>query len=172
MSETRILFYSFIFLTTLVQAIPGRAQSQEKAYALMMINFLKGTQWPQTSGQFTIGVLEYPPLVTELSTITRNIKIGGKQVKVTSVNSDLDIEGCHMIFIPAYKSKVLESLVTKIGKEPKLIVTNKFDLISKGSDINFTLVDGKLRYELNTPNIESRGMKISTSIKGMAITSR
>ena len=172
MLRTRVLHCVLIIYLTLAFSTSSSAQSQEKVYALMMINFLKGIQWPQPSEQFTIAVIEYPPLATELILATTNVKIGGKKVEVRAVNSVQDVDQYHIIFIPAYKSKLLESLVTKVGKTPQLIVTNKFDLLAKGSDINFILVDGKLRYELNTLNIEKRGMKISTSIKGMAITSR
>ncbi|RAV97934.1 YfiR family protein [Pseudochryseolinea flava] len=147
------------------------AQSQEKVYALLMLSFAKGIQWPDLpSGQkFTIGVLEYPPLAAELTTSVGSSKIGTHTVEIKEFAHADEVSNCQIIFIPAYKARQLAQVVNKLGKSSVLIVTNKTDLIQKGSDVNFVLVDGKLRYEVNCKRIEARGMKISSTVRGRGI---
>ena len=80
-----------------------------------------------------------------------------------------DIGGCHILFIPAYKARALPAVLNKIGVQPTLIITNKLDYARKGSGVNFLLVEGKLKYEINCNAIERRGMRISANVKRMGI---
>lgn len=156
-----ILFFSY----------SSTAQSQEKIYSVMMLNFAKGMQWPAASqaGSFIIGVLEYPPLASELATLSSNFKLGSRKIEIREFNALEDVSGCHMLFIPAYKTKRLPEVAARLGNNATLIVTNKIDFARKGAGINFVLVDGKTRYEINTRAIERSGIKVSSGIKGLGI---
>lgn len=45
-----------------------------------------------------------------------------------------------------------------------LLITEGKDLARNGSMINFKDVDGKLRFEVNTANIEQAGLKVSQEL--------
>lgn len=146
------------------------AQSQEKVYSALMLNFAKGIQWPAgDAGNFVIGILEYPPLAAELNTVASSVRINARKIQVKEFSHADEIAKCHILFIPAYKAKQLTAVLSKIGADPTLIITNKMDLAKKGSGVNFVLVDGKLKYEINPKSIEKRGMKISSGVKNMGI---
>jgi hypothetical protein len=146
-------------------------QSQEKKYAVMMLNFAKGMQWPEnvSKGNFIIGIYEYPPLASELSAYVSSTKLGARSIEIKEIGSPDEIEKCHMLFIPAYKTKRLPEILTAIENKPVLIISNKMDYAKKGAGINFVLVDGILKYEINSKAIEKRGVKISANLKGMGI---
>lgn len=162
-----------VVLVIVLMACPFRvrSQSQEKIYSALMLNFARGIQWPDAgaSGKFVIGVFEYPPLAAELNAVTASAKIGNRKIEVKEFVRPDEISGCHILFIPAYKARTLPDVLDKVGARPTLIITNKMDYARKGSGVNFLLVDGKLRYEINCRSIESRGMKISANVKGMGI---
>jgi hypothetical protein len=168
-----IIRINWFFLTTtmVMLSVGATAQSQEKNYATFILNFSRGIVWPSSNDtkNFVIGVLEYPPLAAELTGATSNIKIGNRKIEVKELNSVDEVQGCNIVFIPAFKAKVLANILTEVESKPVLIVTNKFDLARKGSGVNFTLVGGKLQYEINCKAIEARGLKISAGIKGMGI---
>jgi hypothetical protein len=145
------------------------AQSQEKIYSVYMVNFVKGIQWPGPESKFVIGIVAYPPLAAELTQAFSTAKIKNHTVEIREYTSVEEIEKCHMIFIPAFKARSFDKLIAKVGAAPTLIVSNKMDMAKKGAGINFTLVDGKPKYEINCKTIEKRGMKISTNIKNMGI---
>jgi hypothetical protein len=143
-----------------------QAQSQEKMYALMLLNFAKGIHWPHFNSEyFTVGIIEYPPLLPELEKTTSNSKIYGKKIKVISITDLEDISSCQIVFLPAYKSKLLTRLLESASNKPTLIVSNKMDLVKKGGGIDLVLREGKLTFDINSKAIEQRGLKISTSIK-------
>jgi hypothetical protein len=149
----------------------SRAQSQEKIYSALMLNFARGIQWPdaKTPANFIMGVLEYPPLAAELSAATSAVKIGNRKIEVREFVRPEEIGPCHILFIPAYKARTLPDVLSKLAMRPTLIITNKMDYAKKGSGVNFVLIEGRLRYEINCRSIEERGMKISTNVKGMGI---
>jgi hypothetical protein len=147
------------------------AQSQEKIYSLLIMNFAKGIQWPGINhgGKFTIGILEYPPLAAELKNSSQNININGSDIEVKEFDRAEDMQDCNILFIPAYKAKKLPVVLNRFPSEPTLIVSNNMDFARKGGGINFILVNGKLKYEINCKAIEKRGMKISSNVKNMGI---
>jgi hypothetical protein len=161
----------FCLAVLMFSAAFNNPQSQEKVYTLLMLNFAKGIQWPegQQDDKFIIGVFEYPPLAAELNKATTTVKVGNKKIEVREFTKTEEITGCHMLFVPAYKARAFDAVLNKVGATPTLIVTNKMDLAKKGSGVNFILVAGKLRYEINCKSIEKRGMKISANVKGMGI---
>ncbi|HEY0742096.1 MAG TPA: YfiR family protein [Chryseosolibacter sp.] len=158
------LFFLFVSFDSI-------AQSQEKIYSVMMLNFAKGMQWPAASqaGSFIIGVLEYPPLASELGALSSNIKLGSRKIEIKEFDAPERVSGCHMLFIPAYKTKKLPDVAARLGTNATLIVTNKMDYAKKGAGINFVLVDGKTRFEINTKAIAKSGIKVSSGIKGLGI---
>lgn len=164
---------SFTICALALNTIPvyqASGQSQEKIYSALMINFARGIQWPAgNAGDFVIGVLEYPPLASELMAFSNTIKINTRKIQVKEYSHADDLGQCHILFIPAYKARQIHNILNKLANKPTLIITNKTNLAKLGSGVNFVLVDGKLRYEINTKSIESRGMKISNSLKNMGI---
>ncbi len=161
---------ALILLLTLT-AHSTRAQSQEKMYTLMIINFAKSIHWPPngTEGKFVIGVLEYPPLASELKLAAQTSKINGRSLEIRELTSPEESQGCNIIFLPAYKAKWLTRIIQQIPSQPTLIVSNKSEVARNGGAINFVLRDGKLNYEINCNAIEKRGMKVSTSLKTSGI---
>jgi hypothetical protein len=147
------------------------AQSQEKIYAVMLLNFARGIQWPQhvVADHFTIGVFQYPPLHTELNQVMANIKIDNKPVKIIDLSSTTEIPKCQVIFIPAFKSKVLIKALADYDTQSILFITNAIGSAKKGSGINFILSDGKLKYEINSVSIERRGLKISSTVRRLGV---
>jgi hypothetical protein len=147
------------------------AQSQEKIYSALILNFARGIQWPvlKQGEHFVVGVLGYEPLADELLAQVDKIKVGDKKIIVREYGSIDEVKDCQILFIPAYKGRLLQPILDKIGAQPILLITNKTDSALKGSGVNLVLVDGKLRYEINCRSIERRGMKISANVKGMGI---
>jgi hypothetical protein len=161
----------WFILMLMVSPVVANSQSQEKKYAIMMLNFAKGMQWPTAplKGNFVVGVYEYPPLAAELNAYFNALKIGSQTIEVKEVGSPEEVNNCHMLFIPAYKTKRFQEILNNIGNRPVLIISNKADYAKKGAGINFILVNGILKYEINTKSVESRGLKISANVKRLGI---
>lgn len=161
-SFRRISITSFLFIFFLQSAV---CQSQEKLYSLMIVNFARGIMWPDPGEAFTVGVIGYPPLVSELENTSANTSIHGKKIRVKLISGADEVQGCQIVFIPAYKIRLLSEVLSRIPSDPTLIVTNRTDMARQGSCVDLVLRNGKLTYEINCKVVESRGLKVSKAIR-------
>lgn len=159
---------TFIVILLLLFSLGSNGQSQEKAYALLLMNFARNIQWPaqHIGSSFTIGVMGYPPLLSEMQILTQSKSIAGKQIILKEIDISADATDCEILFLPAFKSKKLPEIIKSVGNSSILIVTNTIQL-NQGSGVNFTLKDGKLEYQISSKNTEARGLKVPSSIKNM-----
>lgn len=165
--KMKIILVGFLLLSSQ----PGASQSQEKIYAVMMLNFAKGMQWPAaySKGDVVIGVFGYPPLVAEMRSTLSKVRINNRTVRVKEYSSIDEIESVHMLFVPAFKARSFESIVNKVTGSPTLLITNKPGYARKGAGVNFLFLNGTVKYELNASSVESRGTRVSSNVKGLGI---
>ncbi len=162
---------TLLYIITIGFTSFASAQSQEKVYSALILNFARGIQWPSASPDkdFVVGILGYEPLADELNALSEKIKVGNRKISVKEFFAADEVSNCQILFIPAFKARLLQPILEKLGLQPILIITNKPDSALKGSGVNLIFVEGKLRYEINCKSIEKRGMKISANVKGMGI---
>lgn len=169
-SKNKLSATFLLAIPILFWVLPAFGQSQEKIYSVTMLNFARGMEWPRSSqDHFIIGVLGYPPLAAELKLTASNAKVGNRKILVREYASADEIKACDMLFIPAFKSRSFDNVLERIKDEPILIVSNKTDFARKGAGINLLLLEGKLKYEINSGSIEKRGIKISSNVKKFGI---
>ncbi len=140
-------------------------------YQIFIYNFAKYIQWPpeKQNGDFVIGVLGDSPIVEKLQGMASAKKVGAQSIKIAVYNDVSQINNCHMLFIPENQSKNFDAAKTKVSSNSTLIITEEKDLGKKGSNINFIVVDGKLRFELNRNETEKSNLKVSSDLTKLAI---
>lgn len=141
----------------------------EKVLSVFLYNFAINGQWPDAGAEFTIGVLDQPALASELEAVSAEKTVGTQKIKVMKFSNASKVQNCNILFIPASSSNSLNAISDKLSNSPTLIVTEKNGLAKSGSGINFVVVDGKLRFEVNTASIEKRGIKLTNKIKSLGI---
>lgn len=157
-----------IIFTVMPGGTSPASEVSEKVLSMFLYNFAINGQWPSENADFTIGVLGQPALAKELETISSEKTIGTQKIKVMQFSNSSKVQNCNILFIPAENSNALTDVNAKLSNTPTLIVTQKNGLAKK-SGINFIVVDGKLRFEVNNTSIEKRGIKLSNKIKSLGI---
>lgn len=163
-----IKILSFFFL--LLFGISSTAQ-EAKYKAVFIYNFTKHFEWPVSyrTGDFVIGVVGNPVIINELTSIIKGKTVGNQNIVINRFKDETVITKCHILFIPSNKSKSLSSILSKMGTTPTLIITEKVGLAKQGADINFIIKEGKIKFELNKPNILKRKLKVSSYLETLAI---
>jgi uncharacterized protein DUF4154 len=145
---------------------------QEAKYKSVFIyNFTKHFEWPVSyrTGNFVIGVLGNPVIISELENVTSGKKAGSQLIAVEKYKDISEIGKCHILFLPSNKSKDIAAVIQKIGTNPTLLVSEKDGLAKSGSAINFIIKDGKIKFELNKNTVTKQGLKISSYLETLAI---
>lgn len=149
---------------------PARAQ-KEKFHSIFIYNFSKYVKWPdaRNSGNFVIGVLGASAIQDDLNALAATKQVNGMPIEVRHFNSASEVNGCHILYVAASESGKINAIISETQNQSVLIVTDKPGLAKKGAAINFVEVGGKVKFELNEANAESRGLKVSGSLSSLAI---
>jgi hypothetical protein len=142
-----------------------------KLESVFIYSFTRYVIWPEShnQGDFEILVLGEAPIVDELRKMAAAKKVGERNIRVTQINTLDEIKKCNILFIPSSKSPEFTDVVTKINTQPILIITDEPGLGMKGSDINFIVKDGKLRFELNQAAVARQNLKVANELSRLAI---
>ncbi len=161
-----ILVVLFFSLSTI-----SKAQDVHKFQSIFIYNFSKFIQWPAEyeNGEFVIGVLGDSPITKHLESMASVKKVRGQKFVIKKFSSVDKITKCHMLYIPSNKSASLQKCLAGVGNNATLIITDKPGLAENGSGINFLIVDGKPKFELNKTSTTKHKLKVSTQLSKLAI---
>jgi len=165
MKKILLIISFFVLVSTAVHA------QNYKLHPLYVFSFTRYVQWPDAynQGDFEITVLGDSPITEELNKMAQVKKVGDRAIKITKINNVSELKKCNIIFVPNARSSQLGEVLTKIGTQPILIITEEPGLTAKGSDINFVTKDGKLAFELNQAAISKQNLKVSNELTRLAI---
>lgn len=146
--------------------------SQEEKYiSLFVYNFTKYFDWPEStkSGDFIIEIIGHKSVFDELIKITQGKKIGNQNIVIRSLSNIQEVSvKSHMVFVGHWQSRYIGDVLTKINKRPVLVISEMESMLDKGSDINFVIRDGTIKFEMKTTNVISRQIKIDPRIRELA----
>jgi len=164
-----------VVLAGLVMMAGSSVFAQERPiheiYSMMVFNFVKYVQWPtdDNSKEFVIGVVGNNEIYNTLTAWYGGKAKGPKTYVIKKFNSSAEVTDCQVIFIDKTKSNEFDAVNNKVKGKGTLVVTDRNGLGSKGSCINFKMVDEKLRFELNQQAIEASNLKVAGALTSMAI---
>jgi hypothetical protein len=166
----KILFFSILSVF-----IVGNGVAQERPpheiHAAMLYNFIKYVQWPNEGegGEFVVGVIGDDNVFATLKQWYDGKPKGSKKYVIRKLGSADEASGCQVVYVGKSKNKEFENIKSSTTGKSILTVTDGNGLGQKGSCINFKVVDGKLKFELNQATVTSSNLKVSTQLSSMAI---
>lgn len=139
--------------------------------SVFIYSFTRYVIWPESynDGDFEILVMGDAPIIEELKKMAAAKKVGERTIKVSRISSPEEIKKCNILFIPSSQSALFGDVMTKVNTQPILIITEEPGMGTKGSDINFIMKDGKLRFELNQAAVARQNLKIANELSRLAI---
>jgi hypothetical protein len=160
----------FAILLAVITCSQGYTQNHS-LQTVFIYSFTRYVIWPDShnQGDFEILVLGDAPIVEELKKMAAAKKVGDRSIRITKINSPEEIKKCNILFIPSSQSLLFTDVVTKINTQPILIITEEPGMGIKGSDINFIIKDGKLRFELNQAAVAKQNLKVANELSRLAI---
>ena len=166
-------FVSFCFVLMIFTGKNEKAFSQDsdyKAYALFLYNFMKYIEWPEPTGDFVVGVVGASPIQKEIFFLSENKKIKGRKIVLKVINDLEDTKICSMIYLPSSKSSLLKQITEKVKGKSVLIVAEREGLARKGAGISFTVDDNDtLKFDINKSVLDSQSLKIANVLIQLGI---
>lgn len=164
----------FVILLGIVLCV-GIAQAQERPtyeiHAAMLYNFIKYIQWPNEAagGDFVVGVIGDDNVFNTLKKWYDGKPKGSKKYVIKNLSSPAEAASCQVVYIGKSKSRDFDDIKTNTDGKSILTITDANGLGQKGSCINFRVIDGRLKFELNQATVNSANLKVSGQLSSMAI---
>ena len=161
------LCFSVLLFTT----APAQERPNHEIHAAMLYNFIKYVQWPNESeaGDFVVGVIGDDNVFTTLKTWYDNKPKGAKKYVIKKLASAEEAGSCQVVYIGKSKNRDFDAIKGSVATKSVLTITDGNGMGHKGSCINFKVVDGKLKFELNQAVLGAASLKVSTQLSSMAI---
>jgi hypothetical protein len=137
--------------------------------AAFIYNFTKYIEWSaSTDNEFIIGIIGSSQINDPLVEVVKTETVNNKKIIIRQFSKVEDISSCHILFIPRNSALPLADILTKVEKGT-LVVSEKSGYASKGTAINFVVVDNKLKFEANVNAINAAGLTASSQLLKLAI---
>jgi hypothetical protein len=161
------LFVSFVLMSTGVcQTVRAddEVSLEYQVKAAYLVNFLKFIEWPNAQAPDSICVLGQDPFgkfidtIAHASNLTRDVEVrrADNLRELQSLN-----QPCHIIYVSKYDKALPESL----GGVPVLTVADE----PYPAMIMLSLREGKVRFQIHLPLVESKGMKVSSKLMKLSL---
>lgn len=168
-----------MFITTILLSLPFRIPGMESENddlssamkAVFIYNFTKYIEWPQVDSLefFKIGIIGNSNIITPLFNIEKEKRVGNIRIKIAPLSDPKEIKDCHILFIARSERHRLPEILTEISGKNILTVGDTPDFAAGGVAINFIIVEGKIKFEINSDALNRAGLKASSHILKLAI---
>jgi hypothetical protein len=164
-------FGSLCFAILLTGIASAQERPTHEIHAAMVYNFIKYVQWPDEGegGEFVVGVIGDDNVFNTLKQWYDGKPKGSKKYVIKKLASASESSDCQVVYVGKSKNRDFETIKASTLGKSILTVTDGNGLGQKGSCINFKVIDGKLKFELNQTTVSGSNLKISSQLSSMAI---
>ncbi len=173
----KILLLSVVFLLTLCSIAKVFSQQgfDNPTRALYILDISRYVEWPPSFLQqeyFTIAVLDKEDdLYWELENLAKTRKfIQGKPARVYLYRDIQNIEKTNVLYVNSANDFSITNVLNKVKGNNTLVISEGYKF--RESMLNFIVVEGKPRFELNEKLLNEEGMKVNELFLAQAIKTR
>jgi hypothetical protein len=147
--------------------------SEYEVKAAYLYNFGRFVEWPPDvplgpADTFTICVMGRDPFGSALDTTISGEKIGGKTVVARRIAGSGEATDCRILFVSSSEDKQVKEILSTLGKQRVLTVSDMPQFIQQGGMVQFILVDARVRFEINLAATREAGLNLSSQLLKVA----
>ena len=174
-----IKFIVLLFFVIFAAGLNCQAQNvQPTKYqieAAFIFNFARFVDWPtqaftDASSPMVIGVLGKNRFGTDLAQMISGKTIRGHPLQFQECASLTEAARCHVLFISDSEKSRVAKIISGLGNDSVLTVSETDDFIAAGGMINLRIVNDKMRFDINNSAAKSAGLTISSKLLSLAMT--
>ncbi|WP_331960695.1 YfiR family protein [Ohtaekwangia sp.] len=139
-----------------------------RTYALFLQSFVRYSSWPATPAEFKVVVIGETQAYSDIQKNLDGKLYGGTVAKVIKSNDADNLADAAIVYLAEDKSNLLATVLKNTEGRAVMIVTEREGLYRAGASISFALVDNRLRYDVNTRELQKRNLKTSAQLISLA----
>ncbi len=169
-----LLVLELALVTSFVPSVQagGSVVSEYLVKAAFLYNFAKFVEWPESAFQnsddtIVLGILGQDPFGDALKSIEGKT-IKGRVLVIKHCRNINEISGCHILYIGCKDREELEKIIRKIDGLSVLTVGDSSVFTKAGGIISFSIVQRKVRFEINLKAAKRAKLHISSKLLRLA----
>jgi hypothetical protein len=171
----RKLRMSLVFLLPLAcSATHAYAENIELEYRVksaFLYNFTKFIEWPVpevTRSDFVMCVAGNSQFHANLMDTIGNKQNHNQQIIFNFIRHPSEARNCQLVFLDFADRESLREWVSSMAELAVLTVSDKQEFINMGGMIQFVIVDGKIRFDINQSAAKISSIKVSSKLLRLA----
>jgi hypothetical protein len=150
----------------------AQAQDEYQVKAAFLFNFVKFVEWPaeafsDSNAPLIIGVVGDDRFQGSIDQMISGRIANGRRLLVKRFSNFRTLTPCHIVFVSSSERDNIQQILATAG--PGALTVGESDRFAQmGGIINFTVVDRKVRLEINQAAAERRGLRISAKLLSLA----
>jgi len=164
-----IILYNLLMIDILfAQKETGKEYDLKSTFIYHFTKYIKWTD-SDSAEDFKIAILGDNDIITPLEKIANMRTVNNRTILIKHLENIQDIETCHILFISASKKDELDVILKKIEHKNILTISDSEGFAHKGVAINFVIIEGKIKFEINNRALERAGLQVSSQLQKLAI---
>lgn len=185
----RFCLITMVVLFTMESVAPSvhsesPSASEYQLKAVFLYNFAKFVEWPAESfadarAPIILGILGKDPFGATIDQIIKSKTVKDRKMVIKRFEKIKDLEAscmgkgeeeesCHILFISSSEEERLAKILEILNASSVLTVGEMEQFTQRGGIINFTVREGKIRFEINVDAAEQAELKISSKLLKLA----
>ncbi len=169
---TLLLVLLVVLLPCQAAADNGSTLGEYSLKAVLVYNFAQFTQWPDstlTNGKTPLRITVFgdSDLTADFDLIDGR-SVDGRKIMVSHTNDPTHVSECDILFLADVERDQWPLVFSALGNHPILTIGEMNGFLEAGGIINFHLVDGRIRFQVNLDQARHRGLSISSRILKLA----
>ena len=159
-----LVFWCVIFFVNPVKVF-SQVPLEYQVKAVYIYKLLKFTNWPEINtplekNNLTIGILGDTPLIEGLSELkAKNPDFNPKIIQLDSVE---ELSALHVLFISGSENPNQKKIMAALDRRAVVTFGEEESFLQNGGMINFSLQDGKVRFDINLRELNVSGIELSS----------
>ena len=159
------------------QPAPNTRDLEEyRLKAAFVARFAEFVEWPSTAGpdraSFNVCAAAPATFVTALRELTAGARAAGRPLAVHQITNDDEVDTCHVLFVAASSPVPVSAIMRRAESKPILTVGEEAGFLERGGMINLSLVDRRVRFEIDNAAAQRAGLRLSSQLLRLALNVR
>lgn len=152
-------------------AYADNIEFEYRVKSAFLYNFTKFIEWPApeaTRSDFVMCVAGNSQFHAKLMETVGNQQSNNKPIRFSFLQHPGEARNCQLVFLGFADHERLSDWVDSMSELAVLTVSDEQDFINVGGMIQFIIVDGKIRFDINQSAAKSLRIKMSSKLLGLA----
>jgi YfiR/HmsC-like len=168
----KIVFAALSAALIFFQAVAYAQVAEYDLKAAFVYNVALFTDWPADSfddkdNLFNFCVAGTDPFGTSLDSLLVKL-LKQRKINVVRMGKNSTVTHCHILFIPATENQRAEMILKEIKNANTLTVSEDNSTFKKGTMLNLSIIDNKLRFQVNMDAVSAAKLSISSKLLRLA----